>query len=244
MLYVFHGTDNESSRKKASALVDSLRAKKPDASYVPMNAESWDMEALQSHFGGQGLFSNKYIVFLDRVTENIEAKERLPEFAPAMGESDNIFIVLEGKANAETKKAFEKSAEKAVVTDEKEGSGGFKKKEFNVFALGDAIGSRNALKSWLIYRQALENGLESESIVGTLFWQVKSMIASAPAKTAKEAGLNPFVYTKSKGYSKNYSEAEMKTLLSDLVSIYHDGHRGIRDMELAVEERLLKIGKR
>ena len=241
MLYVFHGTDVAQSSHKARALVDSLRAKKPDASFVSIAADDWHASIIEEHLGGQGLFSNKYIVFLNRLTENEEAKELLPEFISAMHESANIFIVLEGKLNTELKKAFEKAAEKVVISDLKLVSPFAKKSEFNVFALADAVGSRDPFKAWSIYRQAVDSGIEAENIIGTLFWQVKSMVLASTAKTANEAGLSPFVFSKSKKYASLYSPEELRGLMSDLITYYHDGHRGIVNIELSVERRLLKI---
>jgi DNA polymerase III delta subunit len=245
MLYAFYGTDIKQSQEKAHKLIDSLRAKKPDAAFEQVSGENWSPAVIENHLGGQGLFSNKYIVFLDRVTENEEAKEQIIDFLPSMNESPNIFIALEGKLNAELKKAFEKSAEKSVVSDEKAvsrfGTGSSGTQEFNIFALADAVGTRDPFKAWTIYRQAIDRGLESESILGTLFWQVKSMILAANAKTAGEAGLSPFVFGKSKRYAGNYSRAELERLSSDVITLYHDGHRGMRDLELATERLMLGL---
>ena len=243
MIYVFHGSDVSQSGRKARSLIDSLRKKKPDAAFEVIVSENWNASVLEGHLGGQGLFSNRYIIYLDRLTENPEAEEKLPEFIPAMKESPNIFIMLEGKIKAGLQKYFDKHAEKAVVSDVKSAVG-FKKNEFNIFSLADAIGMRDPFKAWSIFRQAVDNGLEAESILGTLFWQVKSMILAAPAKSAGEAGLSPFVFGKSKRYATNYSADELKTLSADLITLYHNGHRGLADLELATERLILKIGKR
>jgi DNA polymerase III delta subunit len=240
MLYVFYGSDIAKSSSKALALVESLRSKKPDAAFVRLEAKDWEPSIIEQHLGGQGLFSNKYIVLLDRLSENAEAKEGLGDFIPAFQESANIFIALEGKLNAELKKAFEKHADKTVVSDvapaaKAFGGGG----EFNIFALADAIGTRDAFKSWRLYREAIENGIEPENIVGTLFWQAKSMALSKEARSASEAGLSPFVFSKSKKYAATYSEEEMSRLVSDLIILYHNGHRGMNDLELSIEKLLL-----
>jgi DNA polymerase III delta subunit len=242
MLYVFHGPDTTSGLKKARTLIDSLRAKKPDAAYETIDADHWNSSILEGHLGGQGLFSNKYIVFLNRVTENAEAKEQLGDFAEAMNESSNIFIVLEGKVLADLKKKFEKYAEKVVENELKEVKGAegvFKREEFKVFSLADALGARDSFKIWSLYRQAVDSGIEPEGILGTLFWQVKSMIVAAKASGASESGLNPFVYGKSKRYAANYSEEELRNLLDKIITLYHDGHRGLTDLELGIEQMLL-----
>ncbi len=247
MLYVFHGTDIKKSVEKAHSLINSLRQKKPDAAFVSIAADSWNSALLEENLGGQGLFSNKYIVFVDRITENSEAKEQLPEFVSAMQESANIFIVLEAKLNAELKKKIEKYAEKVVESDLPAGgpetTAAAKKKDFNIFALGDALGSRDPFKAWSVYREAVENGHEPESILGTLFWQAKSIAMAGLANTAAESGLNPFVFGKSKRYASNYSKNEINSLITNLITLYHDGHRGIRDLELATEKLLLNCGK-
>ncbi len=241
MLYLFYGTDLEMSRKKATVLVNSLRAKKPDADFEEINSENWNTYLLESHLGGQGLFSNKYIVYVNRVTDSEQALEEIKDFIPAMNESANIFIVLEGKLNAELKKTFLKSSEKIVESEAsvKENKF-FAKGEFNIFALADALGSRDRMKAWMIYREAVEKGNEPESILGTLFWQAKSMILAGNAGSVNETGLNPFVYGKSKRYAANYSSEERKNLLTDILKLYHDGHRGMVDLEIGIEMLLLK----
>jgi DNA polymerase III delta subunit len=244
MLYVFHGSNVSKGVEKSHQLIDSLRAKRPDAAYEVIAADNWNPSILEGHLGGQGLFSNKYIVFLNRVTENEEAKEQIADFIPAMNESANIFIVLEGKLLADLKKAFTKYAEKVVECEYDEGTKAAKREEFNIFALADALGSRDSFKAWSVYRQAVDNGIEPEAILGTLFWQAKSMILAADAASAGEAGLNPFVFGKSKRYSGNYSPAERRQLLESFMTLYHDGHRGIVDLELGIERFVLEIGEK
>lgn len=250
MLYIFHGNESEKSREKAHSLINSLRTKRPDAAFIRIEADQWNSEMIKSHLESQGLFSNKYIVFLDRISEKTEARDEMMELLGDMKESPNIFIVLEGAVKADLKKAFDKYAEKVVESekplagDKFSQSGGSSKKEFNVFALGDAVGSRDAFKAWSLYREAVDGGLEAENILGTLFWQVKSMALAHTTASASESGLNPFVYSKSKKYASNYSNEELQGLLTRLIVLYHDGHRGMFDVELAIERTLLMCGKR
>jgi len=214
MLYVFHGLDIAKSVEKAHALVNSLRAKRPDATFIEVSADQWSMSAVEENLGGQGLFSGKYIIFLNRVTENADAKESLPDLIQVMNESANIFIVLEGKLNAELKRAVEKDAEKAVESELK---GATAKKEFNIFALADAFGRLDAVNAWKIYREAIDSGVEPENIAGVLFWKAKSMA----------------------GNSSSGSAGKPDRRLEKLVTLYHDGHRGILDLERGIEKLLL-----
>ncbi|MDB5238782.1 MAG: hypothetical protein JWO00_117 [Candidatus Parcubacteria bacterium] len=209
MLYVFHGTDVAAAGTKARALIESLRAKRPDAAFEKLDGDSWNPSVIEGHLGGQGLFSSKYIVFLDRVTENADAKEGLPDILAAMNESTNIFIILEGKLNAELKRSVEKNAEKIVECEAKESAA--KKPEVNIFALADAVGKKDAFRSWSIYRQAIDGGAEPEALIGMMFWKAKSVAD--------------------------------KVLAKELIVLYHEGHRGRRDLELATEKLLLTIGR-
>lgn len=206
MLYVFHGTDAAQAGNKARSLAESLQKKRPDAAYAKMDADNWNLSAVEGHLGGQGLFSNKYIVLVDRVTENKEAKDELPGLIPAMQESPNIFILLEGKLNAELKRAVEKSAEKIVECELKKEE---PKEGFNVFALADVVAKKDSVRAWMLYRKAVESGSEPEQVIGMLFWKAKTV---ADRKLAKE-----------------------------LITLYHDGHRGLVDLELGIERLILSI---
>ena len=219
MLYLFHGTDTQTSANKAHVLVKSLRVKREDATFVEIDADHWNVSTIKEHAGGQGLFSAKYIIFLDRVSENASAKEEVVDVVDIMKESENIFIMLEGKLNADLKRGLEKHSDKTVVSDMKDASD--KKSEFNVFALANALGERNALKSWSIYRQAIDAGQEIEGVVGMFFWKVKTLMTT--------------------DYVGKYSKDELKTLAGELITIYHDGHRGMTNIELAVEKLLLGL---
>jgi DNA polymerase III delta subunit len=120
MLYIFYGTDNKKVTDKARTLVDSLRAKKPDASFVEINSDNWNSSIIEEHVGGQGLFSNKYIVYINKVGNDDDVVEKMIEMMGVMKESSNIFIISEGKVGADLKKSFEKHGEKVVVFDEVE----------------------------------------------------------------------------------------------------------------------------
>lgn len=241
MLYVFFGSNIEVGAKKAHSLLASLRSKRPDAAFISIDADSWDIRLIEENLGGQGLFSSKYIIFLDRITENTEAKEKIIDFIPAMNESANIFIVLEGKLNAELKKSFEKYAEKTVESSFDGDGYSTKGEELNIFTLADAFGARDPIRSWSICCKAIDMGIPVESIIGTLFWQTKSMIIASRTKNAGEAGLNPFVFGKSKRYATNFSDIELQKLSKDLVVLYHEGHSGTVEIENDLEKILLSL---
>jgi DNA polymerase III delta subunit len=248
-LYSNGGKDSShNAAQKAASLAADLLKKKPDASLFSLTEENWNDSAVDEYTGGQGLFSNKYIVLIRDILENKELKVSFLDKIELFAESPNIFIVSSGSIDKASLKKIEKYAEKVqeIVSkltsfDTKSGekSSGFGGSN-SVFALADALGTRNKKTLWILYRQAVDEGKAPEEIHGILFWQVKSMVIATRTKSAEESGLNPFVYQKSKRYSVNFSEKELHELLENLVKIYHNSHRGIHEFETSMERLLLE----
>lgn len=256
MIYFIHGTDIDKAKAKARDLVDSLRKKKPDASFFKIDADNWNPAAMEEYVGAQGLFENKFIILVDRIGEDKVRREELIDAVGMMAESNNIFIILEGKLDKVSHGKIEKKAEKtqefalagAGVEDggfagKKSGKGGAAgaKDDFNIFALGDALGRRDKKQLWVLYRQAIDAGKSPEEIHGTLFWQVKSIVIASRAASAGDSGLAPFVYSKSKGFAANFLASELTKLFDDLISISHDARRGMHELEVGLERVLLEV---
>ena len=269
MIYFFYSDGGMNgalaATKKAAALAADLLKKKPDASLFTLNEENWNEAAIDEYVGGQGLFSNKYIVLVRGILDgagaggtaggNAAAKKEMRqafiEKLEVFAGSPNIFIISAGSVDKASLKKIEKSAEKiqevssgvsenaeTPATARKSGSSGGGN---SMFALADALGARDKKTLWILYCTAIEEGKVPEEIHGILFWQAKSMIIAAQAKTAGDSGLSPFVYQKSKRYANNFKPEELKNLLERLVSVYHDSHRGIHEFETAMERLILEL---
>ncbi len=238
MLYFLYGSDTKKSREKLHELLDVLQKKKPDASVFKMDAETWDAARFEEFIGGQGLFEHKYIVVLDHVFEQVDAKERIVDGAREIQESDNVFLCLEATVDKATLKKIEKYAQKVQEFEEKERVSA---KPFNIFSLTDALGKRDKKQLWVLYQQALEAGSEPEEIHGILLWQIKSMLLATQSQSAEDAGLKPFVYQKASGFARNFSHEELRTMSARFVSFYHDARRGVVDLGIALERFLLTI---
>lgn len=238
MIIFIHGEDKDKSRKKAHELIDNLRKKKPDASFFKINSENWSGEAISEYALGQGLFSNKYIVFLDMVCENKDLKDSFMDKLDEMKDSENVFIILEGKLDKASTTKIEKRSDKVQLFEIAEKP--YKKEEFNIFSLGDALGNRDKKNLWMLYRMAINHGKVPEEIAGTLFWQLKSIMIAGKSKDASSSGLSPFVYNKSKNYLKNFKDDEIYKIIESLISISHDSRRGIGEMETSLERWILE----
>jgi hypothetical protein len=221
--------------------VESLLAKKPDASFGRYSVENFQPALLDELIGGQGLFVARLIVEFDTLFANAEFKETVLENLKRLAESENIFIILEGKLNKADLKGFEKHAEKIqeYATDPVEKS--FQAKTNSPFALADALGRRDKKTLWALYIQQREAGSVAEELHGLLFWQIKSMLLASQAKSAEAAGLKPFVYSKSKKFAENFSPEELQELSKTMVSIYHDAHRGMGELSLLLERLILNM---
>lgn len=240
MLYVLYGTDTEKVREKSHALFEALKTKKPDAAAGILHPEEITPEKIEELSQTQGLFENKQIIFMDRTLEIPDIREIVIDKIEALKESPNIFIFFEGKLTKEVLKKLEKNAEKVTEYEATESRSG-EKKDNTFFALADALGMRDKKKLWILLRNALENDGAPEELHGILFWQVKNMALAEKTNSAGEAGLNPFVYGKAKRFLGNFTEGEVDTLLSRLVKMYHEAHRGNIDFAIELEKFSLDI---
>lgn len=216
MIYFYHGTDVNKARIKAHELIDSLLKKKPDASFFKIDSETFNQSKVMEYVESQGLFSSKYIVFLDRLSENKEIKEGFIDLLKDISESENIFIILEGKLDKVSLGKIEKKAEKSVAFDLEEKE---EKPTYNAFALADAFAKRNKKEAWFLYRKSIDGGEAPEALHGMIFWKVKSMILS--------------------GFSSGWKSEELMKAVEDLITLYHDARRGKHELETGLEAFIL-----
>ena len=116
-----------------------------------------------------------------------------------------------------------------------------KGREFNIFALTDALGARDKKRAWIIYQEALAAGVSAEEVFFKLVWQVKSMLIAARTKSVAETDMKAFPYSKAKGYLKNFKSEELEQLSENLVTGYYKARRGEEEVETLVEKILLKL---
>ncbi len=239
MLYFLYGEDKDKARAKATGLVETLLKKKPDAAFFKLTDENFSEAHFEEYIGGQGLFENKYIVLADGLFGNKEIKEFVVKRLKDLKESQNIFILREGETDKATLTKIEKNAEK--VQEFALANAPQKKEEFKIFSLTDAFGRRDRKALWVLYQQAKLANVEDEQIHGILFWQVKNMLVSMQTKSAADAGLNPFVFTKAQGFARNFKNEELVKKSAELVELYHDARRGIHELGSAMECFILSI---
>lgn len=238
MIYFFYGQDKAKIHKKASKVFESLRAKKPDASFFSFDAENISTGAFEGVALSQGLFEKKVVVYFRNILSESDLEKKILSEIPNMAKSENIFIWTEYHLLKEPLSLLKKNSEKSDIEEKDDFKA--KKEEFNMFALAEAFGKRDKKNLWALYQKARAKG-SAEEIHGILFWQLKCIALASSSKTATEADLKPFVFSKAKSFAKNFSPDEIKKLSEKLVEIYHNAHRGKMELDLALEEFILSL---
>ncbi len=229
--------------------IDSMLAKKPDATLVKIGDEEVTENRVLELCSGQALFSNKYIVFFSGTFQNKENKEIILKNIKEIGKSENIFIFAEGKMDKAGLGKIEKAAEKIQEFVKPEKTLNKKEKlaligeKIDFFEFADALGRRDKRGLWTLYQDALKEQVPAEEVHGIFFWQIKSMLLAKKAKTPEEANMKPYPFQKSREHGRNYKDGEIEKIAEDLVSMYHEAHRGNLDFFIALEKLILSLYK-
>ncbi len=245
MLYVIYGTDTAKARKKMQNMLTVLQSKRPDAILTRLNESNWNSGFLDETLSGMNLFAPKNIIVLDSLFAHPEAEDYIEDRLKDMGASEHVCVMIESKISKEKLKKLEKHAEKIeehnVRDAASEGSGASassstKRETPKTFTLADALVSKNKVKAWTVFQELAHDEVAAEEIHGVLWWQFKSLYLTFEFKSAKEADLNPYVFSKCSGFKKNWEKKEVENFIDELVGMYHKAHRGEIDFMCELEK--------
>ena len=229
MLHVLTGSDVMKAKVRARALAK-------DAETVRFGEGGEPFGHALGYLGASGLFSTKVALLLDRLSESAEGKEFVLAHVEDFARAEMPVIVIEPTLDAAAKKAFSKHGE----IEEFELKADPETPPPSVFALTDAFASGDRKNSWILYRTLIESGSAAEEIHGALAWQARAMVLASKSKTAEEAGLKPFVYTKAKRAASRIGETGAEGLSRELVRILHVSRMGGGSLEDLLEAFLLR----
>jgi DNA polymerase III delta subunit len=232
MYFLYHGNDPIKVRSAAQKHAAKLAGAD---SYESVTDESTTEMLLRDLIGARSMFRDREVYLLDTISRNEEGFEALKRLLPELKGSSNIFIIVEEKLGVKNEKTFKEFA------DGVEQFSGNAKREFNIFALTDALSNRDKKSLWILLIEAWAEGKTSEEIIGTLMWQLKAIHLSHLTKSADEAGLKPFVFDKAKRALRKYSAEEIAQFTHELVLLYHHGHGGKRNIDHALEGWVLRL---
>jgi DNA polymerase III delta subunit len=235
MLYVFFGTHTESVRQAAYRQLAALKDDVPGLEASRIEPGTYELGQLATLANSVSLFSGATAYLLDMPSQQEEFMADLRSEAPLLSTSPHHFIVMEGALLAADKKVLEKPA--TVFEESKAGA----TTRVDVFKLCDALVRKDKRLLWMYLQEVQAEGISTEEIVGVLWWQFKTLRLAAVTKTAAEAGMKDFPYNKAKKALGNFKPGEIETLSRSLLTLYHDGHAGKCDVDLALEEWVLRL---
>jgi hypothetical protein len=233
MLHVFLGSDTVAVRKAALAALTPYEA----SGVVParLDAETYETGALAHHLGGVSLFGGEAVCVLDTPSEHHEYLEAVTAALPELAASATVFLLIETAPLADYRRALQKHA--TDITELKAEA----KAKGDPFALGNAFMARDKKTLWITLTKELMAGVPPEALVGSLWFQLKSLRLAALTKTAEEAGMKEFPYKKAKAALSKYSLPEVERLSASLLAVYHEGHGEKGDMAVGLERWVLSV---
>ncbi len=179
-----------------------------------MQALSLEKETIMNYSSSSSLFGDQPVVLMDGVLGegvlNFTSEDIL-----FLSKSETVFIFKEEKMLAIEQKKYKKYSDLKVFENKKN----IKTDKFNPFLITDSFALKDKMNTWIHYNNAIRAGLEPEAIAGTLFWKIKTMILSG---------------------NRNFTKEELKRSSSNIVSLYHEAHRGESDFVVGLEQFILE----
>jgi DNA polymerase III delta subunit len=231
MLHVYYGTDRQKVRDAATVFTDINMS--PDGTLTTLDAHGYAAGQISDALGASSLFGGEEWFVIDTPTDNADLAEEVKNNLKGMSESGNTFIILEGALLAAAKKSYAKYAESS------EEFIAAKNERFNTFAMADALASKDRRQLWVLLQEAKAAGSAPEELIGILWWQLKALRLADVTSNATEAGMKDFPYNKAKRSLSKFAPGEVTTLSQSLIELYHAGHAGVRDIDLALEQWVL-----
>jgi len=185
MIYLFAGDD---TKNKLNNYEFFLKSFKKEVAIFSINKNEFDPIQIESFYSGAGLFFDKCVVVFLNVFEKEEIYGFLIKKLELMGQSNNVFVFLEGKLKKVELDAFKKArAEINLFELSKE-----KKELYNNFLLAYDFEKKDKLNLWVHFREAIEKGVGMEELIGVLFWKAKDMLLKRNFNKFSEKELKDF----------------------------------------------------
>ncbi|MGM0629159.1 MAG: hypothetical protein ACQESA_01920 [Patescibacteria group bacterium] len=237
MIIYLYGNAFEKRRRKLKKLLSDLKKKRPESEVFSVNEETFGADHMDGLLYSRGLFEEKHIIVLTGVFRDEDAKKYILKKLPDMESSGHVFFLVED---------FLTHSQHKKILDNSYFSEGFqqevlKEDTFNIFVLTDAIGERKSPIAWKIYNTAIFKGKSPEEIHGIIFWIIKSMQAAKASKTAKEAGMKPYPFSKAQKFSGNYSSKELMKISESLIEALEKERKGKTPLRFSLESVLLSL---
>ncbi|MEK7622104.1 MAG: hypothetical protein AAB415_02900 [Patescibacteria group bacterium] len=243
MISYFWGADREGSRRAARDEFAKQREMSPNSPVFEFTSDNASLLNLEEVLCARTLGGEPVIVFGDHLFGNSLLTNFLIENSLALQSSVNHFIFWEDELAASIVgkiiKAGEGAREFKVAFSPKLAES--KAELMKLFALADALGSRDRKRAWLLYHEARRDGTAPEEVFWKLVWKVKTLLLVEVSSAESVLPLKPYPLSQARRQVKNYKSGELPRLSSRLVHLYHDSRRGLIDFDLNLERLILEL---
>ena len=206
MIYILTGND---TKKKNIYLKKLCNGEQP----LFVQEETITKNELFNQAKSVSLFGSSQFIVIESMIKRGDVVLSQEDIS-VLKDSENTFVFTEEKLLVAELKKYKKYA-----TVEDFSSLVIKQApKMNIFGIADAYSKRDKIGTWVLYREAVSQGVSPEEISGILFWKIKTMILTGV---------------------KVFTVNELKSKSSDLVSIYHRAHRGECDFIIGLEQFIL-----
>ncbi|MCB9810724.1 MAG: hypothetical protein H6779_02755 [Candidatus Nomurabacteria bacterium] len=233
MFVVFCGNDQIEVRKQAHRYIDE--SIHDDQLVIKLEADNYEPGQLTNFTQANVLFGLTPLYLIDTASLHKDFYDELLGLLDNLASAPSTFVVVEKELLAAEKKKFAKHAEK--INEYKKTSDA----RFNPFVMADALARKDKRLLWVLLQEARQNNLVAEEIIGTLWWQLKTLRLAALTSSAQEAGVKDYPYNKAKQALRNFKLGEIEKISAKLLKLYHESHAGRRDIDMALEEWVLGI---
>lgn len=230
MLHLYYGTDTITARSKAVAVANAT-----ETTVERFESETFVEGMLRDAVESVSLFGDIHTYIIDTPSMNEEMWLELINLVEVLAESTLLFIVLDANLTAAQVKPLKLHAASVEVCAKD------KAEAFNTFALADALANKDKKTLWILFTEAVRHGQSAEEIIGILWWQIKSMRLAQTTNSAQEADMKDYPYNKAKRALRNFKPGELEKISHQLLTIYHEGHGGEKDILVGLEEWVLGV---
>ena len=235
MLLVYCGKEEINVRQVAWATVEKAGTEE-NITVRTIDSQKYSTGMIGDLIGACSLFGGKELCVLDTPSDNDVFNNEVKTHLADLADSVNQFIVIEKSLTSTEKKNYKKHAHTfEELTTPKPTS------DFNVFELADALARKDKKTLWLLLQQAKRHGLVAEQVIGTLWWQLKTLRLAELTTTPEAAGVKAYPYQKAKRSLTHFKTGEVERLMNNLLTLYHNAHAGEADMDLSLERWTLTI---
>ena len=235
MIKLFIGEDTQKARKEAREIFEQAKCEYPEALISAFDDVSFNYDGASDAFVSENLFGGINILYFDGILDSPEGESF---YRNTIQGSTHLVIIREKTMPKDLLLFFQRIAEikdyPLIKKIEKRDSG---------FAIADAVGARDKKRAWVEFEKLRRHGASMEEVHGTIFWAFKSMHIALvlPKPEALATGMKDFTYRNYYGFAKKYLKKELEDKLSELKDIYHQGHRGEGELEVLMEQFLLRL---